>query len=174
MDHAILRSRLVWVAVGLAAGLALSGFWPHAPLHAVSNDRFDTFAIATAPLDEEVEAVYFLDFLTGDLRSAAINPRLGRFNAFFQLNILQPMQIDVTKNPKFLMITGMLDLRRGAGPQWGKNAVYVAETTTGRVAAFATPWAPQMANAGKTVQGAMRMLDVAQFRTAAVREGAAP
>lgn len=170
MDHALVRSRLVWVALGLAVGLLVSGLWPHVPLHAVGNDRFDTFAIATGPLDADVEAIYFLDFLTGDLRAAAINPRMGKFNAFFQVNILQAMSIDVAKNPKFLMITGVSSLRRGAGPQWGSSVVYVAETTTGVIGAFATPWAPQVANAGKTMTAPMVMLDMAKFRTAAVRQ----
>ena len=165
-----IRNRwLVALAVGLLGGLFLSGFWPHTPLHAVSTDRVDTFAMATGPVDADTEAVYFLDFLTGDLRAAAINPRMGKFNAFFQVNVLQAMGIDVSKNPKFLMITGVSALRRGAGPQWGSSAVYVAETTTGVVAAFATPWPREMANAVKTIQAPMRMLDMAKFRTAAVR-----
>ena len=55
------------MGMGLALGLVLSGLWPHTPLHAVSTDRGETYAIATGPVDNEVEAVYFLDFLTGDL-----------------------------------------------------------------------------------------------------------
>ena len=58
---------LVAVGIGLVAGLVLSGFWPHTPLYAVATDRIETFAMATGPVDDEVEAVYFLDFLTGDL-----------------------------------------------------------------------------------------------------------
>ncbi len=169
MFHAFAGSRFVWLALGLAAGLVASGLLPYAPLHAVGNATGDNFAIATGPLDEEVEAIYFLDFLTGDLRAAAINPRLGRFNAFFQFNILQAMQIDVSKNPKFSMITGMLDIRRGASAGWGKTVVYVADSTTGRVGAFATPWDRSMSNAGKTITGTLRILDIAPFRTAVVR-----
>jgi hypothetical protein len=169
MYLACVRSRFLWLALGLAFGLLASGLLPYAPLHAVGNDRGDTFAIATGPLDEEVEAIYFLDFLTGDLRAAALNPRMGRFNAFFQFNILQPMQIDVSKNPKFSMITGMLDIRRGTGIGWGRSVVYIAESTTGMVGAFATPWDRGVANSNKPINGTLRMLDARPFRTAAVR-----
>jgi hypothetical protein len=169
MFHAFAGSRFVWLALGLMAGLLASGLMPYAPLHAVGNATGDTFAIATGPMDEEVEAIFFLDFLTGDLRAAALNPRLGRFNAFFQFNVLQAMQIDVSKNPKFSMITGMLGIRRGASAGWGQSVVYVAESTTGRVGAFATPWDRSAANANKPMNGALRLLDIAPFRTAAVR-----
>ncbi len=172
MYHTVVRSRLVWVGLGVVAGILSSGLLPQAPLHAMCAERFDTFAIATGPLDEEVEAIYFLDFLTGDLRAAAINPRLRRFNAFFQLNILQAMGVDVSKNPKFLMITGMMNMRRGAGPQWGNTVAYIAEANSGMVGAFATPWPREYANAGKMIQAPLVLLDVAKFRTAAVREGA--
>lgn len=169
MYLAFVRSRFFWLALGVVAGLFVSGLMPYAPLHAVGNDRGDTFAIATGPLDEEVEAIYFLDFLTGDLRAAALNPRMGRFNAFFQFNILQPMQIDVSKNPKFSMITGGADLRRGTGIPLGRSVVYIAESTTGMVGAFATPWDRSVANSNKPITATLRMLDVRPFRTAAVR-----
>ena len=55
-----------------SVGLVLTGFLPDTPLHAVSTDRTDTFAMATGPVDSEVEAVYFLDFLTGDRVDGAI------------------------------------------------------------------------------------------------------
>ena len=169
MFHALAGSRLVWLTLGLVTGLLASGMLPHAPLHAVGNAAGDTFAIATGPLDEEVEGISFLDCLTGDLRAAALNPRLGRFLAFFQFNILPGMQIDVSKNPKFSMITGMLAVRRGTSAGWGQSVVYVAESTTGRVGAFATPWDRAMANANKPMTGTLRLLDIAPFRTAAVR-----
>jgi hypothetical protein len=146
-----------------------SGILPYAPLHAVGNAAGDTFAIATGPMDEEVEAVFFLDFLTGDLTAAALNPRLLRFNALFHTNVLNAMQIDVSKNPKFSMVTGMLGVRRGSGPGWGQSVAYVAESTTGRVGAFATPWERSMATANKPMKGVLRLLDIATFRTAAVR-----
>ena len=169
MFHTLGGSRCVWLALGLAIGLSASGLVPHAPLHAVGNATGDTFAIATGPMDEEVEAVFFLDFLTGDLSAAALNPRLLRFNALFKTNVIQAMQIDVSKNPKFAMITGMFGTRRGAGPGMGQSLVYVAESTTGRVGAFATPWERSMATANKPMTGMLRLLHVAELRTAVVR-----
>jgi hypothetical protein len=169
MFHAFTGSRFMCLALVLAAGMTVSGLMPYSPLHAVGNAGGDSFAIATGPMDEEVEAIYFLDFLTGDLSAAALNPRLGRFNSLFQINVLASMQIDVSKNPKFLMITGILGMRRGAGPGVAQSVVYVAESTTGRVGAFVAPWDRAASTAGRPVRGALRLLDVAQMRTTVLR-----
>ena len=71
MAYRLQQSRLVWLGIGLCVGLLSRGSSPHTPLHAWSNDRYDDFAIATGPMDETTEAIYFLDFLTGDLKAAA-------------------------------------------------------------------------------------------------------
>ena len=98
--------------VGLALGLVLSGLWPHTPLHAVSTDRGETYAIATGPVDNEVEAVYFLDFLTGDLGALVLGRQPRTWTGFFRTNVSTDLGVDPQKNPKFLMVTGMANLRR--------------------------------------------------------------
>lgn len=167
-----LFARGVCLTLGVLIGIAAGGFMPHAPLHAVSNDRGETFAICTAPMDEEVEAIFFLDFLTGDLRAAALSPATRKFIAYYQLNIMQALGVDATKAPRYLMVSGMLDMRRGMGPRLGRGLVYIAEANSGKVAAFAVPWAREVVNARQTIQAALIPLDAATFRTAAVRPAA--
>ena len=65
-------SALVWLGLGLLAGLLVAGFWPSVPLHAVATDKIETFSMATGPVEPEYEAVYFLDHLTGDLHAYVI------------------------------------------------------------------------------------------------------
>jgi hypothetical protein len=160
--------------LGLLLGAVLAGFCPHAPLHASATDRYDTFAIATGMVDDGVEAIYFLDFLTGDLKAAVLSSRQvpTRFNAFFQRNILNDLGIDPSRNPRYLIVTGLNDLRRGGArlrPSIG--VCYIAEITTGRVAAYAIPWDANRHAIGQVmpVPGDIMLLDVRQFRTAAVR-----
>jgi hypothetical protein len=80
--------------------------------------------------------------------------------------------VDVSKNPKYLMVTGVSQLRRTGGQiQPGMSVVYVAEVTGGRIAAYGVPWSRARANSGVPAQGvALVLLDVMQFRTTAVRE----
>jgi hypothetical protein len=153
--------------VGLIVGLVLGGFWPHTPLHAVSTDRLDTFAIATGPVDEEVEAIYFLDFLTGDLRAAVLG-RTNKFQGAFQYNVLADFKLDPAKNPKFLMVTGLNQSRRGGGSVQLSNAVvYVAEVTTGQCAVYGIPWLPGSRASGVPIKNNLVPLDMMRFRAVA-------
>lgn len=166
-----LSNRFAWLAVGLVVGFVLSGLLPRAPIHAVATDRIDTFAIATGPVDSEFEAVYFLDFLTGDLRATVLGKNAGAFTAYFNYNVLQDLGVDPTKNPKFLMVTGMASLRRGGSRmQPSVSLVYVAEVTTGNVAAYAIPWSPTMHAANQPIMQPLVPVAVTKFRPAAGRE----
>jgi hypothetical protein len=135
----------VGIGLGLAAGLVAVCFLPNTPLHAVATDRVDTFAIATGYVDADIEAIYFLDFLTGDLNAVVIGRAASGFMVTGQYgcNVLRDMKLDADKNPRFLMVTGAADLiRGGSGGQVrpSRAVVYVAEVTSGRVAAYAIPW----------------------------------
>lgn len=173
MFRRVLGSRFAWLAIGLLGGILLSGLLPTTPIHAVATDRIDTFAIATGPVDAEFEAVYFLDFLTGDLRAMVLgkNAAVDGFTAFFNGNVLQDLGVDPTKNPRFLMVTGMANLRRGGAQLQPSSAVvYVAEVTTGNVAAYAIPWSPPLHAANRPIMQPLVRVAVSKFRAAATRE----
>ena len=164
---------LVAVVIGLVGGLALSGFWPHTPLYTLATDRTETFGMATGPVDSEVEAVYFLDFLTGDLRAVVLGKQPEVWSGYFQANVATDLGIDPQKNPKFMIVTGMASLRRGGGSrlQASSAVCYVAEITTGKVAAYAVPWSPSMYAAGQPQSRPLARVGVTRFRQPV---GAAP
>jgi hypothetical protein len=158
------------VALGLVLGLNVQGLWPNVPLHATATHGLDKLAICTGLVDDTVEAIYFLDFLTGDMRAAVINPKTGKFNAFFTRNIAADFGT-ITKNPRYLMVTGFADMPRGRSNfQFAKSIVYVAEASTGQVAAYSIPWSTSAQAAGKPQSGEFQPLELAQFRTAFVRD----
>lgn len=168
MFDATLRRRVCWVSGGLIVGLILGGVWPDSPAHAVATSQLDSFSVCTAPIDDDGEAVFFLDYLTGDLKGAALNPNNGKFTAFFATNVASGLGIDVTKNPRYLLVSGMANFRRAAGTQqFGSSVLYVAELTSGKVAAYGIPWSRAARNA--PVQAALAPLDVYQFRNVQVR-----
>jgi hypothetical protein len=163
----------IWLGLGVLAGMALAGFWPQTPLHAVATDRVDTFAIATAYLDEVHEAICFLDFLTGDLKAAALSKQKGKFNAFFTYNVNVDLGVDPSKSPRFLMVTGLADLVRqgGARVSPSRSVIYVAEITTGKLAAYSIPWSPAAHAAGQPIKAQFVLLDVMRYRTGAAPAG---
>jgi len=140
---------------------------PHTPLHAVATDKYDTFAVATGPVDESVEAIYFLDFLTGDLRAAVLGRRTG-FIAYYYYNVNTDLGVEPAKNPRYLMVTGQADLRRGGGMiQPSLSVVYVAEITNGTVAAYAIPWSPNILAQNQVVKQPLVRVGLTRFRMAA-------
>jgi hypothetical protein len=169
MSRSIRCRWLLAVGIGLMAGLALSGLWPQSPLYAVSTDRTDTYAIATGPLDTEVEAVFILDFLTGDLKAIVVGQQGRNWSGYFHANVAHDMQIDPQKNPKFMMVTGVVALRRAGGSrlQPSNSTCYVAEATTGQIAAYVIAWSPSMYKANQPQSGEMNCIAVARFRQAA-------
>lgn len=163
-------NRYAWLVVGLAIGLVVGGFLPHAPLHAVATDRIDNFAIATGSVDGELEAIFFLDFLTGNLSAAVINPVLTTIGFVYSHNILQDLKVDMTKSPKFLMVTGSQEVRGPGGPGlYGTSVVYIAEANSGMVACYGLQYnRGQLNNASGQTRELFKLFS-GPFRQAAVR-----
>ena len=169
------------LATGLVAGIAIGAVWrtgaPSAsagfafPVQAATAQGFDNFAVATGPVDDGIEAFYFLDFLTGDLRATALNTRKGEFGAFFEYNVAQDFDTAAAKNPKYLMVTGTANIPRGRGSsQIAKSVVYVTEATTGQMAAYVMPWNSSMQAAGKPQNGTFLKIANVQLRSTFVRD----
>jgi hypothetical protein len=175
MAYRLQHSGLVWLVVGLCVGLLLSAIFPHTPLHASSNDRYDDFAIATGAVDDTTEAIYFLDFLTGDLKAAAVGP-FRKFAALYQKNIRNDLG-DAGKSARYLMVTGMgPDVRGSRGNARPSAAMlYVANCANGRIGAYNFAWDKNAITAGRTIIGQpIILMDIFQARTAVIAPGAKP
>jgi hypothetical protein len=160
--------------VGIAIGGALTAGWhgvtdaPRAA--AVATHGSDNFAIATGLVDNDIEALYFLDFLTGDLRATIVNRRNASFSSFFEHNILQDFE-GVGDPPRFLMVTGAAALPQGrAGVQISKSLIYIAEATTGQVAAYVLPYNSTLHASGAPQTGRFVKVASGSFRSAFVRD----
>src|SRR5262249_3403110 len=137
MQQTMNYKRLGWVSLGVLIGALLSVFMPAQPLHAVATHGQEGFALATGLLDNSVEGVYFLDGLTGVLKGAALNINTYSFTSVFETNVINDLKLDVAKSPKFLMVTGLAELRRGPSQfQPGQAVIYIAEVNSGILAAY--------------------------------------
>lgn len=163
------------LVVGIAIGAALTAGWhglattPRA--HAVATHGADNFAIATGLVDDQIEALYFLDYLTGDLRAAIIvNRRNGQFTGYFRYNVLQDFEA-VGDPARFLMVTGMADLPVRLGPDANRQRplIYVAEASSGQVAAYVLPFNSTNAS-GAMQSGSFVRVARGSFRDAFVRD----
>ena len=96
------------IVIGLAIGGALAaGIWlgkgaDRAPLaeledlklQAMASHGGETFAIATGPVDDQVEGLYALDYLTGDLQCWVFNPRTYKLAGWFKTNIAKDLSTE--------------------------------------------------------------------------------
>lgn len=175
------------LAVGLAIGGALSaGIWLGADsrgeqaalpnlgelkLQAMASHGAETFAIATGPVDEEVEGLYTLDFLTGDLQCYVINPRTGGLGGWFKTNIAKDLSPEKGKKPAYLIATGLLTPKGGSYGNFrpAGSICYVVDANTGEVAAYWFPWAKQ-ASAQASQYSDMKLLYKWKARALELRE----
>ncbi len=166
-------------ALGVSVGMNLRGggdtstgiTLPASTIQAATAQNFDNFAVATGPVDGDIEAFYFLDFLTGNLRAAAINTRQGAFGSFYEYNIAQDFATGGAKNPKYLMVTGTARIPRGRGAsQIASSVVYITEATTGHMAAYVMPWNSSSQASGKKQTGTFLKIADVQLRDTFVRD----
>jgi len=188
---------IVWLGLGALGGVMFTAFWPNTPLHAVATDHGENFAMATGAVDDTTEAVFLLDFLSGNLRGAVLSNQSRGFQAMYEANVLADLansvtvlnakvrqenlarkkqgvparpDVQVPQNPRFLMVTGNCDLRRGAARlRPGRSVLYVAETTTGLVLAYVIPWSSEQHVSDMAFQGKLILWAGDQFATTVVR-----
>lgn len=131
-------SRWLWMGLGLAAGLVLAQLWPGEPALATATDRSDQFAVSVGPsnISQPSDAVYTLDFLTGDLKGAAINASTGKFTQFFYRNVLADFGLDPQVKAKWTMVAGNTTLNSSRGVTVAPTVLYITELNSGRVVAY--------------------------------------
>lgn len=169
------NSRMAWLFVGLAVGIVvglnLAGWWPQVPVHAVATHGQDNFAIATGVLDENVEGIFVLDAVTGELKGAAMNIQTRRFNTWYEYNVARDLRVAGSKNPQYRMVTGMTNIRQVvAAGQLGRTVLYVAEANSGQVMAYGVPWVTGRHSSPIPLRQTLIPLDRWQFRTTAIRD----
>ncbi len=152
---------------GLAVGLLMGQRAPAMPdsvlaelkLKAAATHGSDTFAIATGPIDDEVEGLYTLDFLTGDLSCFVFNSRNLSFGGGFKTNVAQQLGAERGKAPKYLLVTGQINTVGGYnGGRPAACLCYVVDANTGDAAAFSFPWTKAMATSGQAQGGQLTMI----------------
>lgn len=189
------RYRLAWLGIGLLAGLVLGSLWPSIPLHGDSTDRSENIIMATGFVDEGIEAVFFLDSLTGLLYAGVPSlQRMQNYQATWTANpgadMMTAIQMANTaaaklsgakggvprpaiqppQTPRFVMVTGWMDVRQGsARMKPSRCVVHVAEANTGIVMTYLLPWSPQMHNSNQPLQMPMQLWAAQKFDTAVMR-----
>lgn len=172
MSLSLPHSKGLCLSLGVVLGLAAGAFLPHAPLHAVATDRSENLVMSTGIMADDMEGVFFLDALTGDLKGSVINPMVQppTVGITYSRNVVSDMQIDVSKSPKFVMVTGIMPLRPlGGMNQFAASVVYVAELTSGKLACYGMQFNRGAFNNMRGASAEFIPFFVGQFRQAVIR-----
>ncbi len=108
----------------------------------------DTFAVCTAMLAGGLgggtEGFFLLDFLTGDLSGGVLNAATSTFGVTYRHNVLADLgfQPGQAKDPRFLLVAGQADLRRGRAPL-APTVLYVTDCSSGTTVAYGIPYSAQ-------------------------------
>ena len=145
---------------------------PEELLHAVATHGSDSLAMATGPISDGVEGVFFLDFLTGDIRCQVINPRFGGLGGVFYHNVAADLGVEKAKKQSFLLCTGVANLKTTGGSnfKFADSVVYVADANTGNWAAYLLPWSDNMTSNNQTIVGRFRLIGTGKAREIVKRD----
>jgi hypothetical protein len=159
---------LLGLSWGLAAGQCWTRgtrFWAsELPLSASGTAVVERFAVATGPVDDQVEGLFILDSLTGELQCLVMNVRNAKFGGKFRTNVMQDLGIVPRQDAQFALVTGQADFARaGRVSRVGSSVAYVVDPTTGTYAAYALRWRPEVAAAGREQAGTLEVLDRGQL-----------
>lgn len=164
------QQKIVWMLTGLVAGLGIAQFWPHEPVAAGTADRDSKFGMATVPVSftDGTEGVFVIDYLTGELKGAMANPRIGKFTNFYYRSLAADFNVDPKAEPHYVMVTGQRGQNIGqAGVSLAAGMIYVGELTSGKIVAYTFPYR-ELRVPAPPVQ--LTPLDLFQFREPVVRD----
>jgi hypothetical protein len=187
---------MAW-AIGLTMGLLMGGgayfgaltvlspstphppgfVFPEIPLHASASHGESSITLATGQIDGEVEGLYILDHVTGDLQCWVVNTRprgpTPGLSGTFTTNVIKDLDVALEKTPKFVMVTGNYQYGSGGGGggRPASSIVYVADVNTGNVAGYSITWNSTLVTRGTLQTGKLNLVLVGKGRNAAIRPG---
>jgi hypothetical protein len=150
MRTVMASNRVAWLAGGMIAGLAIAWLWPHEPTYATTADRDTQFSMVTIPvgtsaagINDPLDGVFILDFLTGQLKGAVLNRQTGHFMSFYERDLAKDFGVDGNADPHYCMVTGYAQMANQGGVSMASGVIYVGELTSGKVAAYGFPFKEQ-------------------------------
>ena len=127
------RHRLLWLVVGMLLGAAGVGlYFTQLPAARAANDRYEDYIMATGPAAARpgapTDGVWLLDYRAGKLLGTLIDRTRGKIAGWAEVDLVAEFALPPRQNVHFLMTTGMIAS--------GQAALYVAETTSGKMAVY--------------------------------------
>ena len=144
---------------------------PPIELNAGTAARTKTMSMATGRIDNEVEGLFVLDHVSGNLQCWVLNPQTGQVGGVYRVNVLG----DVAPTGKagaadFVMTTGDFFFSGGKGTNQvpGQTVCYVGDADSGHVVGYGVVYDKQAIRRGAVAGGVLQLIckGVAREQTA--------
>ncbi|MEZ6057009.1 MAG: hypothetical protein R3C01_09925 [Planctomycetaceae bacterium] len=141
MERNWINHRLVWLGLGLVAGIGVAQMWNGTPAEAgyaaAHSDKFSMCSAET--MVGQSDAIFILDQATGRLVGATYDRTNGGFSSSYGRNLAADFK--VTDKAEYVMCpANIFPSLTGGGPQ-ALGGIYVAEMRTGICALYGFPTA---------------------------------
>jgi len=118
------------VVVGLVGGWLIFG---QAKPAEAGNDRFEDYVMSTGPVNvgvvsQDLDGVWILDYKSGKLLGTVVNRTTGKVSGWAEIDLVKEFDVQPKQNVHFLVTNGLV--------QRGQSALYVAETSTGKLGVY--------------------------------------
>ena len=118
-------------------------------LRADSASSGNGLSLASGFVSREIDALFVLDHLTGNLQCWMLNPQTGKIGGIFKTNVNGDLGVQKAGDVDFVMVTTQI---RTAGRQRegnlrpGESLVYVGDGNTGKVIGYGFQFVPAQFN----------------------------
>ena len=141
-------------------------------LQAGTASRGKTMSLATGQLDEDVEALFVLDHITGNLQCWLMNSRTGAVGGIYRTNIVDDLVLDKTAQPDYMMVTGNFFWAAGFAGNVApaKSIVYIADGNSGNVVGYSALIDKQAVRRGVAQAGLLKLVCQGTARDVVTRD----
>ncbi len=129
-------------------------------LQAATASSGKTMSMATGQLDKDVEALFVLDHISGNLQCWLLNSRTGGVGGIYRINVIDDLVLDKAAQPEFLMVTGRFFWSAGfaANVAPALSVVYIADGNSGNVVGYSVTVDKQAVRRGLPQAGLLKLV----------------
>ncbi len=161
----------VWAGTSLASKQFNQQPSPTA-LRAATAARSNSLSMATGLIDGNVEGLYILDHLSGNLQCWLMNSRTGAIGGVYKANVASALASDKGGEPDYVMTTGSFNWTGGnvQNQQVGQSIVYVADANNGKVVGYSLSYNRTLIQRGEVQGGNLMPVCSGLARDIAIRD----
>jgi hypothetical protein len=144
---------------------------PPIELKAGTSARTKSMSMATGLIEPNVEGLYVLDHLTGNLQCWLLNNRTGQVGGIYRASAATDLAVGGGKagKPEYMMTTGNFFFQGGlpGNDAPSQSVCYVGDASTGNVVGYGVVYNKQAVQRGMVQQGFLKVVCKGSARSGA-------